>query len=60
MVQDVVNNVGNTDRELINMLQRISQYENIPRKKPKFIVSFNICFIFTAITQILYFCPEFP
>lgn len=40
MVQDLIKNVGNTDEELSNALQRISQYENIPRKKPKFMVKF--------------------
>ncbi len=38
MVQNVVLSVGNTNEELTNALQRISQYENIPRKKPKFMV----------------------
>ena len=38
MVQNVVQSVGNTNEELTSALQRISQYENIPRKKPKFMV----------------------
>ena len=40
MVQNVVQSVGNTNDELTNALQRISQHENIPRKKPKFMVIF--------------------
>lgn len=38
-MQNLVETVGNTNDELSSALQRISQYENIPRKKPKFIVS---------------------
>ena len=38
MIQDLVNTVGNTDSALTNVLQKISQHENIPRKKPKFMV----------------------
>lgn len=39
MVQNLVQTVGNTNEELSGVLQRISQHENIPRKKPKFMVS---------------------
>lgn len=37
MIQNLVEKVGNTNDELSSALQRISQHENIPRKKPKFI-----------------------
>lgn len=36
MVQNLVNNLGNTDPELSEALQKISQHDNIPRKKPKY------------------------
>lgn len=38
MVQELVSTVGNTDSALTQVLQKISQHENIPRKKPKFMV----------------------
>ena len=41
MVQNLVNNLGNTDPELSQALQKISQHDNIPRKKPKYLVRPN-------------------
>ena len=60
MVQNLVNNLGNTDPELSEALQKISQHDNIPRKKPKYMVSSNIAlFLFSYIIIYIFVLLEF-
>ena len=50
MVQKLVNSVKSTDPALSRVLQTISLHENIPRKKPKFMVHI-VLFMFYAILR---------
>ena len=61
MVQELVNSVKLSDPALSRVLQTISQHENIPRKKPKFMVK-KLAFInFTAakISCSIFSCRTF-